>query len=188
MAEASTTTPTTTLAETGGSADADPAEVNPLAETPPGDDPDKLGEAGKKALEAERGRAAEADKRARALQRELDALKRNALPDAERAAADAEARGRTAAQVEFGQQLARSEFATEAARINPGFTVDSIADDINWAKFVGPDGERDTHAIVAAAKRLVPKGEAIPPDFDGGSRTTTKTTDMNDLIRRAGRR
>lgn len=188
MAEATTTTPTTTLAETAGSGDADPAEVTPPVETPLGDDPDKLGEAGKKALEAERTRAAEADKKARALQRELDALKRNALPDAERAAADAEARGRTAAQVEFGQQLARSEFAIEAAKINAAFQVSTIADDVNWAKFVGPDGERDSAGIAAAAKRLVPKAEAGAPNFDGGARGAAKTTDMNDIIRNASRR
>ena len=187
MAEAAPT-PTTTPADTTGSGDADPVEVTPPAETPGGDDPDKLGEAGKKALEAERTRAAEADKKARALQRELDTLKRNALPDAERAAADAEARGRTAAQVEFGQQLARSEFAVEAAKIDPAFQVSTIADDVNWARFVGPDGERDSAAIAAAAKRLVPKPSAEAPNFDGGARGGSKTTDMNDLIRNAGRR
>lgn len=182
MAEAATA-PTSTAADNAGSGD----DFDDTANGATDSTDTALGEAGQRALEAERNTRKEAEKRAKTLERELNTLRQQGMNDSERAVAEAEARGRTAASTEFGQRLARSEFATEAARRNPGFDAAGILDDLNLARYVGDDGEPDSKAIKAAVARLVPVGEQAP-DFDGGGRSTSKTTDMNEIIRRAGRR
>src|SRR4051794_4841840 len=57
--------------------------------------------------------------------KDLDAQRRAAMTEADRAVLEAEERGRTAALTSFGQRLARTEFIAEAARRNPGFDATS---------------------------------------------------------------
>lgn len=59
-------------------------QADPDAEQTQGDPADGLGEGGKKALEAERKRASEAEKQAKALQAQLDALNDSKLTETER--------------------------------------------------------------------------------------------------------
>lgn len=111
-----------------------------------------------------------------------------AMSDAERAVAEAESRGRTAAAAEYGQRLARSDFVAASARRNAEFDAAAVLDDLNLARFVGEDGEPDTAAIGKAVERLVPElsGPPRPPSFDGGARSPAPATaGMNGLIRKA---
>jgi hypothetical protein len=114
------------------------------------------------------------------------------MTEAERAVAEAEERGRTAALTSFGQRLARTEFIAEAAKRNPGFDATSILDDLNLARYIGEDGEPDSKAIAKAAQRLIPEANAggpQPPSFDGGSRQAAPSgASMTDLIRQAAGR
>lgn len=107
----------------------------------------------------------------------------SAMTDAERAAAEAETRGRTAALAEAGPRLARAEFRATAAGVLDTATLDGFLEYADLSKFVGTDGEPDAKAIAAAVKKL--GGERRSPDFDGGARRSAgKSTDMNALIRR----
>jgi hypothetical protein len=105
-----------------------------------------------------------------------------AMTEQERAVAEAEQRGKTAAQTATSGRLARAEFKAAAAGKVEKDALDGFLEYADLAKFVGDDGEPDTKAIEAVVKKLA--GPARAPDFDGGARTSaTKTTDMNQLIR-----
>jgi hypothetical protein len=121
--------------------------------------------------------------------RELDEQRRAAMTDAERAVAEAENRGRTAAITEFGQELARERFDSLAGRRNPDFDTARVFDFLDLSKLLGEDGRPDVKAITAAVERLVPAASNTPPSFDGGTRTAAPPTQsMNDFIRRAAGR
>lgn len=116
----------------------------------------------------------------------LAKAQRAALPEAEKATADAKAAGRAEAVTEFGKRLARTEFDAVAGRRNPDFDTASALDYLDLSRFVGEDGEPDSKAIKAAVERLVPEAAGGPPSFDGGARTpAAPAKDMNDLLRRA---
>lgn len=154
-----------------------------------GDEP--LGDAGVKALEAERARAKEAEKRAKQFERELEQVRTANLSEAEKAVAEAEKRGEQKAAQQWSQRLVRSDFVAAASRRNPEFDASAVLDDLNLGRFVGEDGEPDAKAIAAAVERLVPEASSAsrPPSFDGGARTTAPaSTGMNGLIRSGLRR
>ena len=142
----------------------------------------ELGDAGKKALDAMKAERNAAASRAKALERELNQFRQSSMSEAEKAVAEAEARGRAAASQEFGQKLARSELVAAAARRNP--TYDLPLEYVNLSGLVGDDGEPDAKAIKAAVDRLVPAAETAPPSFDGGPRQKSSAPpSMDALIR-----
>jgi hypothetical protein len=105
-----------------------------------------------------------------------------AMTEQERAVADAEARGKSAAQAEVGPRLVRAEFRSAAAGKVEKDALDGFLEYADLSKFVKDDGEPDAKAVEAVVKKLA--GPARAPDFDGGARTSaSKTTDMNQLIR-----
>ena len=173
--------PTATPTEPAAATEPTPTAV----ETPPATG-DELGEAGKKALEAERARAKEFEKQAKQFQKELEQHKQASMSEAEKAVAEAEKRGAATATQTFGQRLVRSDFIAAAARINPEFDSAAVLEDLNLAKFVGEDGEPDAKAIQQAVERLVPPAGNRVPSFDGGARSTAPASaGMNGLIRKA---
>lgn len=120
---------------------------------------------------------------------DLDKQRKAAMTEAERAVAEAEARGRTAAVSEYGQRLARADFNAQASRRNPGYDVAPALEFVDLGKFIGEDGEPDSKAIAAAVERLVPEASNTPPSFDGGSRQAAPAnTSMSGLIRKAAGR
>lgn len=115
---------------------------------------------------------------------DLKRFKASAMTDAEKAVADAEARGKASALTESGQRLARAELkaAAVAAGVDKA-TLDGFLEFADLKRFVGDDGEPDSKAIASAVKKL---GGDRPANFDGGARTTAAgKTDMNALIRQA---
>jgi hypothetical protein len=121
---------------------------------------------------------------------ELEKARKASMTEAERAVAEAEARGRTEATGQFGQRLARTEFDAAAARRNPDVNTKDVLEYVDLTRFVGEDGEPDVKAIQAAVERLVPAPGSNVPSFDGGARTPAPVgNDMNSVIRQAaGRR
>jgi len=116
-----------------------------------------------------RTKASESTEAARAAEKARMA----AMTESERAVAEAEARGRTAAVTQYGQRLARAEFVAAAARLNSSYDAAAVLDDINLAKYVTDDGEPDVDGIAAAVARLIPVPSANPRpvgDADLGSR------------------
>ena len=152
-----------------------PADQAPTdGATPPADD--NLGDPGKRALEAERAARKEAEKQAKAVQKELEQLRQAQMSESEKALAEAEARGKASATSAFGQRLAAAEFVAAAARRNPEYDASAVLEDLNLAKYVGEDGEPDAKGIAAAVERLVPeKAAQTGPRFgnaDLGPRST----------------
>jgi hypothetical protein len=121
----------------------------------------------------------------RDLERKLEQARTASMNETEKAVHEAEQRGRTAANQEFGQRLATSEFNALAARRNPEFKTADVLEYVDMSKMVGEDGEPDMKALTAAVTRLVPEAKSGSPDFGGGTRTPgTPPKDMNNLIRR----
>lgn len=83
---------------------------------------------------------------------ELEKLRQAQMTDQEKAVAEAESRGRTAAASEYGRQLAAARF--EAAAATAGVQLGDAAGLIDTARFVGDDGQVDADAIQAAVTQL----------------------------------
>jgi hypothetical protein len=174
---------TATPAEPTPAAPAAPAQEQPTAEAPKTDEQPKADETDWKA-EARKWeqRAKENGTKAN----EFDKQRKAAMTDAERAVAEAEERGRTAAASTFGKRLATSEIRAVAA--DAGADLAGVFDYLDLSRFVGEDGEPDTKAIAAFVGGL-PKKDPGTPSFDGGTRTTAPAPQgMNGLIRKAAGR
>ena len=124
---------------------------------------------------------------AKAAAAELEQHRKASMTEAEKAVAEAEARGRTAAAIDFGKRLARAEFDAQAGRRNPEYDTAGALDLLDLSRFVKDDGDLDSKAIKAAVERLVPAPNTTP-SYDGGTRTPTRAVDMNKLIRQASGR
>lgn len=120
---------------------------------------------------------------------ELEKVRQASMTETEKATAEAEARGRSAATADFGKRLATSQFDALASKRNPAFDTSEMLGLIDLSRFVGDDGEPDEKAITAAVEKLVPAAEGGVPNFDGGTRTTPPApAGMNGLIRKAAGR
>ena len=137
-------------------------------------------------LRDELSKARKWERQSRESQAKLREYEREKLPEAERAAADAEERGRQAATAEFGKRLATSEIRAAAA--DAGADLAGVFDYLDLARFVGEDGEPDAKAITAFVAGL-PKKDLGAPSFDGGTRTAAPAPQgMTGLIRKAAGR
>jgi len=165
-------------------------------ETPaeqPGDTPQEGAEQEPKTFDAEyvsdlRKEAAKYRTEAKAAAAELENLRQASLSDQERAVEEARKAGQTEATKQFGARLARTEFDAIAGRRNPDFDTQQALEYVDLAKFIGEDGEPDRDAIKSAVERLVPEPTNGPPSFDGGARSTPKSTDFNQVLRQAAGR
>jgi hypothetical protein len=94
------------------------------------------------------------------------------MSDAEKATAEAEAKGRKAAAREYGEKLAASKFDAAAAKAQ--LDLGELLEDLNMSRFVNDDGEVDDDAIKTAVKKfakLAPGKSAgkSGAEFTGGS-------------------
>lgn len=147
---------------------------------------DDLGDAGKKALEAERNRAKTAERELKAAQRALEAERAKGLTEAERAIAEAERNGYTRASQEAGKRLARAEIRAAAA--TKGLDVTEILEDLDLSRFVDENGEPDDKAITKAIGKwaaIAPASTRPRGDVDQGTRGAPAGADMNTWIRQA---
>lgn len=120
----------------------------------------------------------------RATQAELKKLREASQTETEKALAEAEQRGKTAALGQVGTRLARAELRAAAAGKVDAATLDGFLEYADLSRFVTEDGEPDAKAITAAITKL--GGAERPTNFDGGARTSpAPADDMNSLIRRA---
>jgi len=177
---------------TDAATDAPPADEAPAEEptAAPADD-DGLGDAGKKALAAERAAAKAAEKRAKAAEAELEKIRLANASDAEKAAAAAKAEGRAEALAVSNARLLRAEVKAAAAGVlnDPDDAVRLL--DLDEFE-VDEDGEVDAKAIKAAVQRLADAKPylavgAKPAALPGGGATPSQGFSMDDLIRRKAR-
>lgn len=174
----------------GGSGEGEgaPAPAAPAAGDPAGDAPatPPEGDPAPPASPPETDWKAEArkwEKRAKennAAQTELEQLRQAQMTEQEKAVADAEARGRTAAAGEYGRQLAQARF--EAAAATAGVQLGDAAEYIDIGRFVGDDGQVDSEAIQTAVTRLAAIAPKPGPgrsgaDLSGGHGDTPPSVD-----------
>lgn len=192
MAE-STPAGATPVAE--GATPSQTADQTNAAPTPPATgDPEALGEAGTRALAAERKRANDAEKANKALQARLEELENASKSETDKAIAQARKEGAAEALTGANERIRRSEVraALTAAGVNAALLDLAARADEFAALKVDDDGEVEGLAkAVEAFKTAMPDlFKATPrPDFGGGPRGTTPTSapSMNDLLRAAAR-
>ncbi len=150
-----------------------------------------LGDAGKRALDAERTARREAEKALKQAQAELDAAREAAMSETERLIAQARREARDEALSEAHTRLVRAE----ARALATGKLADpsDISSFIDLTTFeVDADGNVDSAAITAAIDALIKSkpylaAQRVGGDADAGARGAAPRTtgSMNDLIRRA---
>lgn len=155
---------------------------------------DALGDPGKRALKAERDRAAQAEQRAKELEGERDKLKQAQMTAEEKAVEDAKAEARSEALATARQRILSSEVHAHAAGKldNPQLaerlvdTDDLIDDDLNV----------DTAKLTERIDRLIEDNPGLAPakgtqagSKDAGARSPGDSSpSMDDLLRAAAGR
>ena len=141
-------------------------------------DPGQLGDAGKRALEAERAAVKAAKKEAADLRAQLEELEAERMSESDKALEAAKAEGRTEAMAAVNQRLLAAEIrAAAASRVDPEWVPDverllDLDDDV-----VSDDGTVDTKAIESAIDSMVEQRPALrsgatpgPANPDNGAR------------------
>lgn len=142
-------------------------------ETPEGGLPAELGEAGKKALDAEREQRKAAEKTAKELKTRLEALERSQMSDQEKAIQEAIDRTKAEARVEFGGALVEAAVKVASAGRLDADQIDTILENADLAKFLSEDGDVDTAKVQSYVDAIAPKGGGTSADFGQGQRSTT---------------
>lgn len=164
----------------------------PAAPPPATGDADALGDPGKKALDAERKRAEDAEKATKALQKRLDELDAANKTDSEKAIDAARKEGETNATSRWQAQVRRSEVraALAAAGINAGVLDLAIkADDFAELDVSETGDVAGLAAAVDAFKKAKPSlfaAAAGPGSFDtgtGGGRQAGKVIYTREQLR-----
>lgn len=152
----------------------------------------ELGEAGQRAIAAEREARKAAEKQARDAQAELDKLRTASMSEQEKAVAQARAEGKEEAFKDATARLVRAEVRAAGAKklADPSDAIGLLDLD----SFVDDKGEVDTKAITSAIDALVkskPYLSAKPGNGsgEGGARGGSVTTEptMDDRLRAAAR-
>jgi hypothetical protein len=148
-------------------------------------EPAELGEAGKKALKAERDRAAQAEKEAKDLKARLDELERAQMSEQERAVAEAREEARKETRAEFGSQLVAAEVKVAATGLLAAEQIDTLIEDLNLAKFLSQDGQVDVERVKAFVEGIAPKatdGTQRVPDLGQGARNSSAALGSDPLL------
>lgn len=159
----------------------------PAKDPPKNEDPEGLGEAGLRALRAERARADEAERKRIAAEAERDELRTKNQTAEEKAIEAAKKAGRDEATLEANRRIARSEIkAAAGGKLQDAEDAASFLGDLD--RFI-VKGEVDSKAITSAIDELVKAkpylaaaGKARP--LPGGGATQSSGTSFNDTIRR----
>ena len=123
------------------------AEATEATETPAQGEADEQSQTDQTDWKAEARKWEQRAKENRQAASELEKQRKAQMNDAERAVADAEERGRTAATETFGKRLATSEIRAAAA--DSGRDLTGVFEYLDLTRFVGEDGEPDAKAIKA---------------------------------------
>lgn len=139
-------------------------EPAPEPQVEPEPAPDDLGDAGKRALDAERKARADAERQAKALEKRLAEIEAQNMTETERAIAEARAEGAREAQAKIADRLVRAEIRIAAAgKVAPEAINDLPALMGELAQFADEAGEIDTDRITAAIADLVATRPFLAP-------------------------
>lgn len=135
--------------------------------------PAELGDAGKKAIEAERTRAKAAEKRAKAAETQLQELQRAQMSEQERAIDEAKAATRAEVLGQVGMKIAAAEFKAAATNRLDDEQLSALLDELDLNRFLTADGDVDPDKIGSFIDRIAPAAqEGRPADFGQGARST----------------
>lgn len=151
------------------------------------DDSKGLGEAGQRAIAAEREARRKAERDARDAKKELDKLRAEGQSDAEKALAKAKEEARGEALKEANVRVLKAEVrALAAGKMDPALAIKLL--DLDQFE-VDDDGEVDEKAISKAIDVLLKShpglanGKRTNGSADGGARDTATPVDMNSWLR-----
>jgi multidrug efflux pump subunit AcrA (membrane-fusion protein) len=159
-------------------------------ESDPQGNPDELGDAGKKALDAMKAQLKEARAEARAgkaLQAELDTLKAQTMSETEKAIdqarREAAQEARTATLREVGGE--RVADAIRVASAGRNVDVDALLEGLDTGRFLGDDGQPAVDDIAGWIDRIAPAAEGTPPfpDLGQGARTDSMALNGDPLLK-----
>ena len=175
----------------GGATPPDPETSPETDSTPAG-----LGDAGKRALEAERKAKREAERQLKQLQTELEQLRKERMSEQERAIADAVAQAKAEAAATYGSRLAAAEFRAAAAGRLSDEQLDTLLSALDLKAFLTDDGDVDTDRVRDYIGKIAPAPDPQPSapadllaglDLGQGTRGNTPglgTTEFERAIRR----
>lgn len=118
--------------------------------------------------------------------KELEQLKRSQMDENEKAIAEAEERGRTAARLEVAEKLAAAEIKAELKGVvdDPA----AIVEDLNLRKYVTDDGEVDSDAIVQLREKFSRLAKSDSSSSNGSAGSTGKgSPDLKQGVRGGNR-
>lgn len=143
---------------------------------------DKLGDAGKRALDAERAQRKAAEKRARDAEKRAQDLEDANKSEQEKAVDAARNEGKAEATREANTKVARAEFRAAAKGRMTSEQLDALLEDLDLTKFLDENGEVDVKRIETKVDLIAPEGagDKKTPPFNGGARKT-KTTERPSL-------
>jgi hypothetical protein len=153
-------------------------------ETQDAGEPAELGDPGKKALDAERARAKEAERELKALKAEFDEIRKSQMTEQERAIAEAKAAARAEVVGEFGSRIAAAEFRAAAAGRLDDDQVTVLLDSVDLSKFLTDAGEVDADKVRAVIDGITPKAPdpSFVPDMGQGARGSTPALGSDPLL------
>lgn len=130
----------------------------PAPETSPETDstPAGLGDAGKRALEAERKAKREAERQLKQLHTELEQLRKERMSEQERAIADAVAQAKSEAAATYGSRLVAAEFRVAAAGRLSDEQLDTLLSALDLKAFLNDDGDVDTDRVRDYVGKIAP--------------------------------
>src|SRR5690606_26965735 len=149
------------------------SETNPTPDggaTPPAPEaspetdstPSGLGDAGKRALEAERRAKREAERQLKQLHAELEQLRKERMSEQERAIADAVAQAKAGAAATYGARLAAAEFRAAAAGRLSDEQLDTLLSALDLKAFLNDDGDVDTDRVRDYIGKIAPAPDPQP--------------------------
>jgi len=136
--------------------------------TPPADgQPAELGDAGKKALEAERSAKKAAEKQAKTLQAEIDKLRQAAMSDQDKAIAEAVTAAKAETLAQVGGKIATAEFKAAAAGRLDDEQLTTLLSGLDLKAFLDDEGDVDTGKVRTFVDKVAPKAAAAEPATPG---------------------
>jgi len=141
-----------------------------------GDGTADLGDAGKRALDAERESRKAAEKANKDLQTQLDELKRSQMNDQEKAIDEAKAQARAEVLTQVGSKIAASEFKAAAAGRLEDDQLATLLAGLDLNAFLDADNDVDSTKVRSFIDGIAPAGNG----------TTTTRADLGQGARSQG--
>jgi len=146
----------------------------PTDDTQEGGQPAELGDKGAAALKSERASRREAEKKAKALETQLDELRRAQMTDQEKAIDEAKAATRAEVLEQVGSKVAAAEFKAAAATVGLGDDqLQTLLGGLDLKAFLTADGDVDADKVKSFIDGIAPtQGAGRPADLGQGARST----------------